>query len=67
MERAQKTQKDAAAGQHGLFGGIFDADAAPAGGAQADPLPQAPEWDEHTRLQNEKEVLGFFVSRASAG
>ena len=21
-----------------------------------------PEWDEHTRLQNEKEVLGFFVS-----
>jgi DNA polymerase-3 subunit alpha len=25
-------------------------------------LPSAPEWDEHTRLQNEKEVLGFFVS-----
>jgi DNA polymerase-3 subunit alpha len=25
-------------------------------------LPAAPEWDEHTRLQNEKEVLGFFVS-----
>ena len=23
---------------------------------------RAPEWDEHTRLQNEKEVLGFFVS-----
>jgi DNA polymerase-3 subunit alpha len=62
MERAQKSQKDAAAGQHGLFGSIFDADLAPASGAQADPLPPAPDWDEHTRLQYEKEVLGFFVS-----
>jgi hypothetical protein len=25
-------------------------------------LPAVPDWDEHTRLQNEKEVLGFFVS-----
>ena len=25
-------------------------------------MPSVPEWDEHTRLQNEKEVLGFFVS-----
>jgi DNA polymerase-3 subunit alpha len=25
-------------------------------------LPPAPDWDEHTRLQYEKEVLGFFVS-----
>jgi DNA polymerase-3 subunit alpha len=59
MEQAQKAQKDAAAGQVGLFG-IFDA---PVLGAQADEeLPWVPEWDEHTRLQNEKEVLGFFVS-----
>jgi DNA polymerase III subunit alpha len=60
MERAQKAQRDAAAGQHGLFG-IFDS-----GGSSAakneDALPGVPEWDEHTRLQNEKEVLGFFVS-----
>ena len=27
-----------------------------------DALPSVAEWDEHTRLQNEKEVLGFFVS-----
>jgi DNA polymerase-3 subunit alpha len=27
-----------------------------------DALPAAPAWDEHTRLQNEKDVLGFFVS-----
>ena len=30
--------------------------------ASAEALPPAPDWDEHTRLQNEKEVLGFFVS-----
>ncbi len=60
MEQAQKAQRDAAAGQHGLFG-IFDAD--PSAGASNDhALPSVPEWDEHTRLQNEKEVLGFFVS-----
>jgi DNA polymerase-3 subunit alpha len=61
MERAQKAQKDAAAGQHGLFG-IFDSDVLPSGGAKAEALPNVPDWDEHTRLQNEKEVLGFFVS-----
>jgi DNA polymerase-3 subunit alpha len=62
MERAQKSQKDAAAGQHGLFGGIFDADDMPASKTAVEALPPAPDWDEHTRLQNEKEVLGFFVS-----
>ncbi|HEV2647426.1 MAG TPA: DNA polymerase III subunit alpha [Acidobacteriaceae bacterium] len=62
IEGAQKSQKDAAAGQHGLFGGIFDADDTPAANREAEALPAAPDWDEHTRLQNEKEVLGFFVS-----
>ena len=62
IERAQKSQKDAAAGQSGLFGGIFDADVTPAASQEAEALPPAPDWDEHTRLQNEKEVLGFFVS-----
>jgi DNA polymerase III subunit alpha len=62
MERAQKSQKDAAAGQSGLFAGIFDAGDAPAAGHEVEALPAAPDWDEHTRLQNEKEVLGFFVS-----
>ena len=60
MERAQKSQRDAAAGQHGLFGMFDDGPAANSAGDLA--LPAAPEWDEHTRLQNEKEVLGFFVS-----
>jgi DNA polymerase III subunit alpha len=61
MERAQKSQKDAAAGQHGLFG-IFDEVPATGGSAKEEALPAAPDWDEHTRLQNEKDVLGFFVS-----
>ncbi len=60
MERAQKAQRDAASGQHGLFG-IFDSDVSSSAKSE-DSLPNVPEWDEHTRLQNEKEVLGFFVS-----
>ncbi len=60
MERAQKAQRDAASGQHGLFG-IFDSDVTATSNSE-DALPNVPEWDEHTRLQNEKEVLGFFVS-----
>jgi DNA polymerase-3 subunit alpha len=61
MERAQKAQRDEAAGQHGLFG-IFDDGPALSAKASEDALPSVPEWDEHTRLQNEKDVLGFFVS-----
>src|ERR1700723_1116267 len=62
MERAQKSQRDEAAGQHGLFG-IFDADIhSPSSHNGEEALPSVAEWDEHTRLQNEKEVLGFFVS-----
>src|SRR5580692_2221246 len=59
MERAQKAQKDAAQGQHGLFG-LFNE--APAPGRDADDLPKVPDWEEGERLSNEKEVLGFFVS-----
>ncbi|MGC8549853.1 MAG: DNA polymerase III subunit alpha [Acidobacteriaceae bacterium] len=59
MERAQKAQRDEAAGQAGLFG-IFDAQ--PEVVARADDLPNVPDWEESLRLQSEKEVLGFFVS-----
>ncbi len=61
MERAQKAQRDMAAGQHGLFG-IFDDGPAAANGMGNEALPNMPDWDENQRLQNEKEVLGFFVS-----
>jgi len=61
IERAQKSQRDTASGQHGLFG-MFD-DPSPANTSHTEEaLPAVPDWDEHLRLQNEKEVLGFFVS-----
>ena len=59
IEQAQKAHRDAEAGQHGLFG-VFDDE--PEQTAQSEKLPDVADWDEHTRLQNEKEVLGFFVS-----
>jgi len=59
MERAQKTQRDAAQGQTGLFG-LFNE--APAPGRGGDDLPRVADWEESKRLANEKEVLGFFVS-----
>ncbi|HEY4046622.1 MAG TPA: DNA polymerase III subunit alpha [Acidobacteriaceae bacterium] len=65
MERAQKAQRDFAAGQHGLFAGLvgaFDGEANGTGAKDGDDLPNVPDWDENQRLQAEKEVLGFFVS-----
>src|SRR3954464_11673694 len=61
MERAQKAHRDAESGQHGLFG-VFDD--VPANGASNnnDALPNIPDWDEHTRLAAEKEILGFFIT-----
>jgi DNA polymerase-3 subunit alpha len=63
MERAQKSQKDAAQGQTGLFG-LFDEGpkAGRDGGRGGDDLPRVADWEEGERLANEKEVLGFFVS-----
>ncbi len=58
MERAQKAQRDIAAGQSGLFG-IFDTHT-PAD--KGDDLPNVPDMEEGQRLAAEKEVLGFFVS-----
>jgi DNA polymerase III subunit alpha len=59
MDRAQKAQRDQAQGQSGLFGLFDDGPKAPHG---SDDLPRVPDWEEGTRLANEKEVLGFFVS-----
>jgi DNA polymerase-3 subunit alpha len=58
MEHAQKTQHDAAMGQHGLFGVFAQEEAAPV----EKPLPNIPDWDEHQRLMAEKEILGFFIT-----
>src|SRR5580765_2041010 len=58
IERAQKTQRDAEMGQHGLFG-VFDEEQSNGSGEK---LPNVPEWEEHQRLASEKEVLGFFIT-----
>jgi DNA polymerase-3 subunit alpha len=58
MEHAQKSQRDAAMGQHGLFGVFAQEEATPA----EKPLPNVPDWDEHQRLSAEKEILGFFIT-----
>jgi len=58
IERAQKAQRDAESGQHGLFG-VFADEAATQGN---EILPNTPDWDEHTRLTAEKEILGFFIT-----
>src|SRR5271165_4432553 len=58
IEQAQKAQRDAESGQHGLFG-VFEDETAQAAN---DALPNVPDWDEHTRLSAEKEILGFFIT-----
>ena len=58
IERALKTQRDAESGQHGLFG-VFQQEES---SANNDKLPETPDWDEHTRLAAEKEILGFFIT-----
>jgi DNA polymerase-3 subunit alpha len=58
IEHAQKMQRDAESGQHGLFG-VFDDDKPT---KENDQLPNVPDWDEHQRLASEKEILGFFIT-----
>ena len=57
IDRAQKTQRDAESGQHGLFGVFLEEEP-----TSNDKLPNVPDWDEHTRLTAEKEILGFFIT-----
>jgi DNA polymerase-3 subunit alpha len=58
MEHAQKAQRDSESGQHGLFG-VFQQEEEQ---QRNDKLPDIPDWDEHTRLAAEKEILGFFIT-----
>ncbi len=59
IDRAQKAQRDAESGQHGLFG-VFQQEEEQH--AHNDKLPNIPDWDEHQRLAAEKEILGFFIT-----
>jgi len=57
MEFGARRQREAASGQHGLFGS--GADVQPPRSME---LPEVADWPESLRLQNEKEVLGFYVT-----
>jgi DNA polymerase III subunit alpha len=57
IERAAKAQRDAESGQDGLFGVFLEQSH-----VDNDKLPEVPDWDEHTRLAAEKEILGFFIT-----
>ncbi len=59
MDRAQVYQRDRASGQMNIFD-LLKArkNAAPAPAR----LPDVPEWDSGTKLQYEKESLGFYIS-----
>ena len=59
IDRAQKAQRDAESGQHGLFG-VFNDESPNA--TEPEKLPNVPEWDEFQRLAAEKEILGFFIT-----
>src|SRR5262249_19934870 len=58
VDHAEKTLRDFESGQHGLFG-VFQQEEAD---NLEERLPDIPDWDEHTRLANEKEILGFFIT-----
>ena len=58
VDHAEKMQRDAESGQHGLFGVFQQGELRP----EETKLPNVPDWDEHTRLANEKEILGFFIT-----
>ena len=57
MEGGQRSQRDRASGQEGLFGEAHGPDE-----SHAAPLPNVPEWIDKEKLAGEKEMLGFWVT-----
>jgi DNA polymerase-3 subunit alpha len=64
LERAMQSgaalHADRKSGQKGLFDMADDLDQSTASASAS--LPDVPEWDDRTRLSNEKEVLGYYLS-----
>ncbi len=58
IETGQRTWRDRASGQSGLFGDLFST----AGHDKEQPLPNVPDLTSHEKLAAEKEMLGFYVS-----
>jgi DNA polymerase-3 subunit alpha len=59
METGQRAQRDKLSGQTGLFG-MFGGEEE--SHSQEQPLPTLPDWTDTEKLQNEKELLGFYVT-----
>ncbi len=60
LDWGQKRRTDRESGQGSLFGG--DARESDTADVPAALLPDLPDWDERTRLAQEKATLGFYVS-----
>lgn len=58
MEQAAGFQKEKAEGQFNLF----VSDCEPNGSLADQPIPQLSEWDDLIKLQQEKEIMGFYVT-----
>ncbi|MFQ5777704.1 MAG: DNA polymerase III subunit alpha, partial [Terriglobia bacterium] len=56
LERGARLQREKESGQHALFGGATAVPASPPA------LPAVDEWPEHTRLEYEKDILGFYIT-----
>jgi DNA polymerase-3 subunit alpha len=56
LESGARHQHDQAMGQTSIFGGDEASELTRPG------LPEVAEWDRNTKLRNEKEVLGFYLS-----
>lgn len=56
VEAAAQLKRNEAHGQVDLFGGLLDLD------EDGSVVPDLPEWDKHTKLSFEREMLGLYVS-----
>ena len=60
IDSAAKRQKDRAAGQVSFFDMLGDVEGS--GFEEEIPAPETEEWDRHTKLSQERDVLGIYVS-----
>lgn len=56
VDEAAKLKRNEAIGQVDLFAGMFDFS------SEVGAVPERPEWDKHTKLAFEREMLGLYVS-----
>ncbi len=60
LEQAASFQKEQALGQFNLFATLCES--GKPGNLTDVPIPELPEWDDLTKLQHEKEMMGFYVT-----